>query len=54
MERIEARTLDPSRLHELYAALRNDEQLILEMVARPSLVERLTRNFFAFDQRNPW
>ena len=51
MERIESRTLDPARLRELYAALGNDEQLILEMVARPSLVERLTRNFYAYDER---
>ena len=51
MERIEARTLDPARLRELYAALGNDEQLILEIVARPSLVERLMRNFYAYDER---
>ncbi len=51
LERIEASTLDPARLREVYAAFDHDPQLVLEMLSRASLVERLTRNFYAFDER---
>jgi hypothetical protein len=40
----------PERLLELYAALRNDPLVIRECLARPVLVDRLSRNFFAFDE----
>jgi N-acetylneuraminic acid mutarotase len=39
----------PERLQELYAALGNDPFLIKECLVRPALVDRLTRNFYAFD-----
>ncbi len=40
----------PDRLRELFAALGNDPVLIQECLARPVLVDRLARHFFAFDQ----
>src|SRR5688500_4411566 len=51
MARIEASTLDPALLQELRAAFDNNPNIMLETVARSSLVGRLTRNFYAFDQR---
>jgi N-acetylneuraminic acid mutarotase len=39
----------PDRLLEIYGALGNDSFLIEECVARATLVDRLTRNFYAFD-----
>ncbi|MBZ5639113.1 MAG: HYR domain-containing protein [Acidobacteriia bacterium] len=50
MEREARGTRMPERLQELYTALGNDAFLIQECLARPGLVERLTQNFFAFDQ----
>jgi hypothetical protein len=50
MHRIERSTLVPALLQELRLAFNNDQGLLLEAVARPSLTERLTRNFYAFDQ----
>jgi N-acetylneuraminic acid mutarotase len=41
----------PDRLRELYTALQDDPALILETLARPVLVDRLTRNFFMYDGR---
>ena len=41
----------PDRLRELHAALGNDPFLVGECLARPALVDRLVRNFFAFDER---
>ena len=41
----------PGRLLELHAALGNDPVLIQECLARPALVDRLARNFFAYDER---
>jgi len=41
----------PGRLLELYAALGNDAFLVQESLARRTLVRRLTRNLFAFDER---
>src|SRR5262249_1165859 len=49
-ERIARDTRMPNRIRELYASLDNDPVLILECLARPTLVERLTRNFFAYDE----
>ncbi len=39
----------PARLEELFGALGNDRFVIKECLARPSLVDRLSRNFFALD-----
>jgi hypothetical protein len=51
LERVAQGTRMPERLQEVYAALGNDTFLIKECVARATLVDRLTRNFFAFDSR---
>ncbi len=51
MERIAASTLFPDRLLEIYAAFDHDPVLVQEALARPALVERLTRSFFATDER---
>ena len=51
MERIAENTLFPDRLLEIYAALGHDPVLIQEALARPALVERLTRDFFVSDER---
>jgi N-acetylneuraminic acid mutarotase len=50
VQRMARNTRFPDRLRELYAALGNDPQLVLECLARPALAERLSRSFFAFDQ----
>jgi N-acetylneuraminic acid mutarotase len=50
-ERIARSTRFPGRLQELYAALGHDTFLIDECLARPVLVDRLTRSFFATDAR---
>ncbi|HET8947700.1 MAG TPA: hypothetical protein VFQ07_12030, partial [Candidatus Polarisedimenticolia bacterium] len=50
LERMVEQTEMPDRLRELFAALGNDPFLIEECLARPVLVDRLTRNFFAYDQ----
>jgi N-acetylneuraminic acid mutarotase len=50
LERMAAGTRMPERLQELYAALGNDPFLVKECLARATLVDRLTRNFYAFDQ----
>ena len=42
---------DPERLREIFSSLNNDPQLIAEALARPVLVERLIRNFYANDKR---
>ena len=51
MERIAKSTLFPDRLLEIYAAFDHDPVLVQEALARPALVERLTRDFFASDER---
>ncbi|TDI47247.1 MAG: hypothetical protein E2P01_07305, partial [Acidobacteria bacterium] len=51
LERMIRQTLMPERLEELFAALGNDPLLIREGLARPALVNRLTRNFFRTDER---
>jgi N-acetylneuraminic acid mutarotase len=48
-ERMEAHTRIPVRLRELYAALGDDPLLIQECLVRPVLVDRLARNFFAYN-----
>ena len=50
MERMARQTRMPERLRELYSALGNDVFRIQECLARPALVSRLTRNFFAYDR----
>jgi N-acetylneuraminic acid mutarotase len=51
LERMAAGTRLPERLLELYDALGNDPFLIKECLARQILVNRLSRNFFAFDAK---
>ena len=51
LERMARGTRSPGRLRELFAALWDDPFLAQECLARPALADRLTRNFFAFDQR---
>lgn len=50
MERMARRTRMPEKLREHYAALGDDPFIIQECLARPLLVGRLARNFFAHDQ----
>ena len=49
MARMARQTRMPERLRELYAVLGDDPFLIQECLARPLLVDRLSRNFFAYD-----
>src|SRR5262245_8521211 len=49
VERIARETRMPERLRELHRALGDDPFLIRECLARQVLVDRLSRNFFAFD-----
>jgi N-acetylneuraminic acid mutarotase len=51
LHRMAAGTRLPERLIELHDALGNDAFLIEECLARQILVNRLSRNFFAFDTR---
>jgi len=51
LERMAANSRMPERLRQVYAVLGNDAFLVEETVARPALVDRLTRNFFAMDAR---
>ncbi len=51
LQRIASGTRLPDRLQEIYKALGYDPLLIAEALARPVLVDRLARNFFASDQR---
>lgn len=51
MARIAANTRFPERLEEVYSALGRDSFVVLECLARPVLVDRLSRNFFALDER---
>src|SRR6266571_5904193 len=50
IERMAQSTRMPERLRELYGALDDDSFLVAETLARPVLVRRLTRNFFAYDR----
>ncbi len=51
LERMTRQTRMPERLRELFASLGNDAFLVQECLARPALVDRLSRNFFAYDER---
>ncbi len=51
LERISSGSRFPERLEEIYNALGRDDLLIRECLARPVLVDRLSRNFFATDER---
>jgi len=51
IQRMARDTKMPDRLRELFSALRDDPLLIQESLARQVLVDRLTRNFFAWDER---
>ena len=51
LNRMARSTRDPDMLRELYEALRNDAPLIAEALARPTLVDRLLRNWYAYDDR---
>jgi N-acetylneuraminic acid mutarotase len=51
LERIARNTRLPERLLEVYRALGSDSVLIQECLARPVLVDRLARSFFATDER---
>ncbi len=51
MDRMASRTKNPEMLTELFAALDDDPFLIAECLARPVLVDRLTRNWYARDTR---
>lgn len=51
MERMAKNTKQPLVLEEIFNALNNDPYLIAECLARQILVERLIRNWYAFDER---
>ncbi len=51
LQRMSRGTRIPDRLRELFAALDDDPVLIQETLARAALVDRLSRNFYAFDSR---
>jgi hypothetical protein len=44
-------TKDPATLKELFAALRNDPDLVAECLARPILEDRLIHDLYAYDTR---
>jgi N-acetylneuraminic acid mutarotase len=51
IDRMAQTTRMPERLRELWEALGNDPQVIAECLARPLLVERLIRGWYAYDER---
>jgi hypothetical protein len=51
IDRMAKNTRDGATLRELYRALGNDPFVIAETLARPTLVERLIRNWYAGDTR---
>ena len=51
LERMARHTKRPEILRELFSTLNNDPQLLAEVIARPLLVERLSRNYYAYDER---
>ena len=53
MDRMARQTKQPAMLKELWAALGNDPYVIAECLARPSLANRLIRNWYAHDERYP-
>ena len=50
LQRMAAHSRAPERLRELYAALGNDLFLMQECLARATLVDRLARNLYGFDE----
>src|SRR6185295_17673585 len=51
MDRMSSGTHDGVMLRELHRALGNDAYLIAETLARPALVDRLVRSWYASDSR---
>jgi N-acetylneuraminic acid mutarotase len=51
LNRMARRTRNPDLLRELFAALDHDPYVIAECLARPVLVDRLARNWYARDAR---
>ena len=51
MDRMARQTKQPGILQGLWAALGNDPYVIAECLARPSLANRLIRNWYAHDER---
>ena len=51
MERMARQTRQPEVLRELWNGLNNDPALIAECLARPALIDRLIRNWYANDER---
>src|SRR5262245_32482935 len=51
MDRMVAGTRMPERLREIFGSLGNDSLAIQEALARPLLVDRLARSFYAADAR---
>ena len=51
MDRMARNTREPAVLRELHAALGNDPFVIAETLARQVLVDRLIRNWYAYDDR---
>src|SRR2546425_9943764 len=50
LKRMSLQSRMPGRLRELYGALDHDPTLLLECLARPALVDRLSRSFFSYDR----
>lgn len=51
LERMAGGTKDPATLLELFSALGNDPGLIAECLARPAIVDKLTRDLYFFDAK---
>ena len=51
IDRMIKNTRQPAILQEIFAALGNDPRVIAECLARPTLVERLIRNWYSNDDR---
>jgi hypothetical protein len=51
VDRMSDRSRDPDLLRELYTALGNDPFVIAETLGRQTLVDRLSRSWYAFDDR---
>jgi len=51
LDRMARESRDPARFRELLAAVGNDPARAAECIARPALVERVARHYFADDER---
>jgi len=51
MDRMARETKQPAKLRDLHRALGDDPFVVAECLARPALVERLIRNWYAHDER---